>query len=333
MPQKFAFTTAAMAAALEDTPITYEDLAEIEKDFDDADTEIIKQQVALTAPLYARRAKTVSQIPNFWPLVLEQAPPDIDQFIQPSDSALLLSSLTALNVTHFELAQEPQGDPRSISIQWTFAENEYFEDTRLEKKFWHRRGKDGWSGLVSEPVQIKWKKGKDLTGGLLDLVCQAWEAETRAETSTSMSPEQKALRKKIENTGMGGLSFFAWFGYIGRKISKTESDLAKSREAERRTLMKSGLEVQESIVEEEDAGDEDEEVGMSLEIFPDGDDLAVAITEDLWPGAIRYFTQAQEQDALSDADFESDDEGMDDGSDAGDSADEAERPAKKPKTS
>jgi hypothetical protein len=40
MIQKYAFTTAAMAAALEDTPITYEDLAEIEKDFDDAETEI-----------------------------------------------------------------------------------------------------------------------------------------------------------------------------------------------------------------------------------------------------------------------------------------------------
>lgn len=40
MPQKFAFTTAAMAAALEETPVTYEDLAEIERDFDDAETEI-----------------------------------------------------------------------------------------------------------------------------------------------------------------------------------------------------------------------------------------------------------------------------------------------------
>jgi hypothetical protein len=38
--KKYAFTTAAMAAGLEDTPISYEDLAEIEKDFDDAETEI-----------------------------------------------------------------------------------------------------------------------------------------------------------------------------------------------------------------------------------------------------------------------------------------------------
>jgi hypothetical protein len=40
MPQKFAFTTAAMAAALEDTPVSYEDLADIEREFDDAETEI-----------------------------------------------------------------------------------------------------------------------------------------------------------------------------------------------------------------------------------------------------------------------------------------------------
>jgi hypothetical protein len=40
MPQKFAFTTAAMAAALEETPVSYEDLADIEKDFDDVETDI-----------------------------------------------------------------------------------------------------------------------------------------------------------------------------------------------------------------------------------------------------------------------------------------------------
>ena len=40
MPQKFAFTTAAMAAALEETAVSYEDLADIERDFDDAETDI-----------------------------------------------------------------------------------------------------------------------------------------------------------------------------------------------------------------------------------------------------------------------------------------------------
>jgi len=34
------FTTTAMSAALEETPITYEELADIENEFEDAETEI-----------------------------------------------------------------------------------------------------------------------------------------------------------------------------------------------------------------------------------------------------------------------------------------------------
>ena len=104
------------------------------------------------------------------------------------------------------------------------------------------------------------------------MVCAAWEAEKTSAVlskSNKLNPEQKALKKKIDNTGMGGLSFFAWFGFIGRRVSTEES-----RE-----------------VDEEDEEEEEDDVGMSLEIFPDGDDLAVAITEDLWPGAIKYFSE------------------------------------------
>lgn len=40
MPRNSAFTHAAMAAALEDTPVSYDDLAAIELEFDDVETEI-----------------------------------------------------------------------------------------------------------------------------------------------------------------------------------------------------------------------------------------------------------------------------------------------------
>jgi hypothetical protein len=247
----------------------------------------VRQQVALTQPLYERRAATTSQIPNFWPLVLEQAPPDIDQYIQPSDSALLLSSLTALSVEHFEIGAG--GDPRSVLIRFAFAPNEYFGDGVLEKRFWYRRARDGWAGLVSEPVAIEWKKDRDLTGGLLDMVCRAWEREREegegeGRRKAGLSDEQKALKKKIDNTGMGGLSFFAWFGFIGRRVSAGESAEVTRIERERRER-KLPL---EPAAEDDDEAEDD--VGMSLEIFPDGDDLAVAITEDLWPGAIKYFS-------------------------------------------
>ena len=50
-----------------------------------------------------------------------------------------------------------------------FKENEYFNNTRLEKKFWFRRDRTGFSGLVSEPVRIEWKsKEKDLAKKLGD---------------------------------------------------------------------------------------------------------------------------------------------------------------------
>ncbi|EPE24802.1 NAP-like protein [Glarea lozoyensis ATCC 20868] len=311
-----------MSAALEDTPVSYEDLADLERDFDDAETEIIRQQVALTAPLYERRNKIVSQIPNFWPLVLEQAPPDIDQYIQPSDSALLLSHLTSLSVDRFELdlSSKPiTGDPRSLSIRFEFSENELFSDSVLEKKFWYRRSKDGSAGLVSEPVRIEWKKNKDLTDGLLDMVCDARAAElktatgnTAAHNGSKLSPEQEKLKTKIDSTGMGGLSFFAWFGFIGRKVSAEESAEATAKDEEsrrsREAKKSAAPNTDDVVVVEDDEDEEDEDLDMGLEIFPDGDELAIAFTEDLWPGAIKYFTQAQEQDALSDADFESGDE-------------------------
>lgn len=40
MPQRFAFTTTAMAAALEDTTVSYEDLEAIENDFEEAEVAI-----------------------------------------------------------------------------------------------------------------------------------------------------------------------------------------------------------------------------------------------------------------------------------------------------
>ncbi|TVY39821.1 putative nucleosome assembly protein [Lachnellula occidentalis] len=289
-----------MAAALEETPVSYEDLAAIERDFDNVETEIIRKQTELTTPLYASRQKTLSTIPNFWPLVLEQAPPDIDQYIQPSDSALLLSSLTSFSVSRFEAPTEP----RSISLRFEFSDNEYFEDAVLEKRFWYRRAGDGWQGLVSEPVGIKWREGRDLCGGLLGLVERAYASCPSASAANKkeerkVTAEQKELAKTIENTGMGGLSFFAFFGFIGRRISAEENAVAVQEAG------KGGVRAAEDGDEGEDM--DDLELDMSLEIFPDGEELALAFADDLWPGAIKYFTQAQEQDALSDADFEDSD--------------------------
>ncbi|KAH7033089.1 uncharacterized protein B0I36DRAFT_104864 [Microdochium trichocladiopsis] len=292
-------------------PITFEELQDLEHEFEEAENEIMRQQIKLTKPLYEKRAKTIAQIPNFWPLVLEQAPQEIDQYIQPTDSQVLSDHLTNISVEHFEADK----DPRSMILKFEFSENEYFEDKVIEKKFWHRQATGGWAGLVSEPVAIKWKSGKDLTGGLLDLVVKVWQEEkTDPKASKDSTPKKEAdytasekeLKEKIESTGMGGASFFSFFGYRGFHITPEESVAAIKKADEERKERAAGKKTADD--EEEEDEDDDEEDPLALEIFADGDELAVAIAEDLYPSAIKYYIQAQEMDGLSELDFEEMDE-------------------------
>ncbi|KAI2470258.1 nucleosome assembly protein [Annulohypoxylon bovei var. microspora] len=293
---------------------TYEELMDLEKDFDDVETEIIRQQVAMTKSLYEKRATLVAKIPNFWALVFEQAPPDIDQYIQPSDSAVLLSSLTSVSVSHFEIENGGKGDPRSIAIKLEFSENEWFEDKVLEKKFWYRVSKDGDEGLVSEPVPIKWKSAeKDLTQGMLDLVLKIWESDKKKGPSDSSkikkeneyTADEKSLKEKIEATGLGAVSFFGLFGYRGLDVSAEESRIFLEEDNKKRAERAAGN--IPDLEEIDDDEDEDEDDPLALEIFPDGEEVALTISDDLWPNAIKYFSQAQEVD-VSDVDFEDEDE-------------------------
>lgn len=49
--------------------------------------------------------------------------------------------------------------------------------------------------------------------------------------------------------------------------------------------------------EDEEEDDEEEEYGdQAVEVFENGDDVAAVFAEEIWPNAIKYFTQAQEMD-------------------------------------
>lgn len=298
-----------MSAEQIDNPVVlYEQLEDLEEDFEEVELELIRQQAKLAKDLYTKREKLVAKIPSFWPLVFEQAPMDIDEYIQPSDSTVIMNHLVNLTVERFELPKEP----RSLNIKFEFSENDWFEDKTLEKKFWWRDAKDGWSGLVSEPVNIKWKKDQDLTGGMLDLACKIYEEEKAGKPATEETEAKKALKAKMEQTGLGGISFFAWFGARGRHVSAEESTEAGKVKAEKRQARKDGKEVDVMDEGKDDEEDEDDDE-FEYEIFPTADDLAISFAEDLYPDAIKYFISAQEQD-VSDDDFESgdDDEEMDD---------------------
>ncbi|CAP73790.1 uncharacterized protein PODANS_2_11490 [Podospora anserina S mat+] len=308
---------------------TYDQLGEIEAQFDDVETEIIRHQYNLSKDLYVKRAEVVSKIEHFWPLVIEQAPEDIDAFIQPTDAQILLGSIKSIDVKRFEIDTPVEGgDPRSVSIKFEFEENDYFEDKVLEKKFWWRHGKDGFVGYVSEPVDIKWKDGKDLTNGLLSLAKAAWEEEKAApkkegKEKKELTPKQKELKEKIEAEDAGSVSFFCFFGFIGERVSAEENIEALKKEAEDRKKRQAGEKVEEDEEMKEDEDDEDWEDEEELDIFPDGDTVAMAIADDLWPNALKYFQQAQESDDISD--------GEDDESDDDESEEDGDKPSKKHK--
>ena len=303
---------------------------------------VVRKQDALQAPLFDKRAALISRVPDFWALVFEQAPPEIDQYISPSDSAAL-AALSSFQVTRFEIASDTasgissNGDPRSVSFKFEFGENQFFDDKVLEKKFWHRRAEDGWTGLVSEPVKINWKAGKDLTGGMLDMAVGVWERQmTRAHATTAGAiqgpvKEYDQLVRRVKQMNAGSVSFFAWFGFRGRDVSAYESARATKKEEQRRERVKSNGVVVEGSNDEVDAAEgqaaeggngkvkadgsdedrggseeeiEDEDMGdgevtsppeMEREIFPGGEDLAVSLSEDLFPGAIKYFSECNFQ--------------------------------------
>ncbi|KAL1593804.1 hypothetical protein SLS60_010536 [Paraconiothyrium brasiliense] len=295
----------------------FEELSVLEAEFDDVELELIRKSDALNAPLWKKRAQVIAKIPHFWTLVFEQAPPELDSFILPSDAQIFAECFETLEVTRFEI-DDPKGSPRSVLLKFGFGDNEYFEDKVLEKKFWFRKSRD-WEGLVSEPVKINWKKGQDPTGGLTDAAVKLAEAKKKAnaasdKTKESELPEYKKLVAMIEESTEASPSFFAWFAFVSdyRWVSAEESEQAAKEDAERLEKLKRGEKVEEPEDEEDDTTDYQE-----TEVFPQGGEIATLIAEDLWPSAIKYYKQSHEQDGddLSEIDVEDMDEDEDESGD------------------
>lgn len=311
----------------EELAAKFEELGALEQEFDDVEVEIIRKAEELQQPLYKKRADFVKNIPHFWSLVFEQAPPEIDNYIQPTDSKVFAECLDTLEVSRFEL-NDPKGSPRSFSLKFGFTENDYFEDKVLEKKFWFRKTKD-WAGLVSEPVKINWKKGKDLSGGLTDAAYELGQARNKASVDTSdgkarkaevNTPEYKNLAKKIETATDASVSFFGIFSFVSgyRWVSAEENEQTVKEDKERIEKIKRG----EQVEEDEDEDMEDPQDYQEIEVFPGGDEVATIIAEDMWSNAIKYYKATFEEEGddeeLSDLDVMdagSDDDEDEDGSD------------------
>jgi hypothetical protein len=267
--------------------------------------------------------------PDFWARVFSSAPPEVDEYVLDDDAAIIGEGLKGLTVEHFEVDAQGNGEPRSLRFTFEFdpEENSYFDNAKLVKEFYWRKqvlktssGKRRvWEGLVSDPVRINWKQAElDPTKGLLDAACDLFDAEKKKKGGDRKKlPEYASLVQKLElleaeamkddadmededaelpedeDESPAGVSFFSFFGYRGRDISAEQNKQAIKEDEERWVKISKGEEVPEDADDDEDDEDEDFELLADdledAEIFTDGEELAIALAEDLWANALKYY--------------------------------------------
>lgn len=292
-------------------PQTIRELQLLEASLGDVDTEITAKQYLMTRDILAARQNTIAKIPKFWAVVFDHASSELEAAITSSDLEVLTAALQGMEVlrpevpasaTPSDVGLDKFGEPRSVTIRFHFSENAWFTDSVLEKSFYYRYGKDGSAGLVSEPVPINWKEGKDLTEGLTTAAYAFWaaqkqnpaqnldgvitgEARKARDAAARQMPEYKALAQRLEDAHNGAVSFFNFFSYRGRWTSAAESVEAKAE-----LLAKKQAAINGQSTDDDDEDDEDEDFPEEdVETFPAGHEVAVSIAEDIFPSAIDYF--------------------------------------------
>jgi len=300
----------------------------------------VRQKEYSLIELYSRRQKHLSSIPSFWPTVLAHGPEDFVSVLSPQDGQII-DSITSMNVERYQIKNGAEGDPRSLRFTFTFDKNinPFFEDETVTKdfEFVAKDGEGVAGGLVSRPVNFQWTKLGRKAGfhKMLDLSEQLWRAEEAlvgGEGGKGLSVEREereglwqyeklreALEKEEDETEQG--SWLDWFGYRGAVAVPSKGG---NKEA-------NGDEKEDD--DNSDENGEDDDGLLDVEIFPAGEEVAIALAEDLWPDVIDYFMQAQAEEELDEDEEDSDAPELVEAVEFDGFDDEEKRPSKKQRMS
>merc|ERR1711939_499593 len=248
-------TASKMSSSLEDVGAVFESLGDLEKDFAQVELDALRNKEYSLKPLYTKRKALLDRVPDFWPTVFGNGPEEVQQFLSPDDLALI-SCIKSFTVDRHQIESATKGEPRSLRFTFEFAENEFIEDKQLVKEFEYKPREDGPGSLVSKPIPIKWKNGKEQ----VELVDREalWQHEKLRDKMV-----------KLDESDEHEPSFFNWFGFRGAvntAVPKKPADNGAN-------------------------GADDEEVDQMLEveIFPAGEEVAIVLAEELWTDAMDYF--------------------------------------------
>lgn len=168
------------------------------------------------------------------------------------------------------------------------------------KEFEYKPADDGPGKLVSKAVKVPWKSKKsDLTKGMLDLAVELEAAEEAMKVKKGTDEvelvdreglwQYEKLREAIEKSMEAGdeePTFLNWFGFRGAVEKRSEKKAEEKKQ--------NGENGAAEGADEEDDDDEDEwDDGMlDVEIFPAGEDIAIALAEELFPEAIDIWSMS-----------------------------------------
>lgn len=287
--------------------------------------------------LYAKRGALIAQVPQFWPTVFLNGPEEVQSMYGPDDMPVL-SAIRSFTVERYQIKSSEDGEPRSLRFTFEFDENDVFEDKKLVKEFEYKPSESGPGNLVSQPVPIKWKSKKtDVTNGLLDAAVELEAAEKavmmKQKGGVQVSTidreglwQYEKLREKLEKAEEEDddepPSFLNWFGFRGAVGEKTPKPA-------------NGAKAEDGADEEDE---EDDDGMLEVEIFPPGEEFAIALAEELWPNIMDYFMRAQDEpDGMEDFEGFDDEDESDEEDDAPELVEDAEdvnndRPRKKQRT-
>ena len=88
-------------------------------------------------------------------------------------------------------------------------------------------------------------------------------------------------------------------------VSVKESEQANAEYAARKKARKAGSKSDTEDADQSDIAEEEDDSAVEVHQF--GEEIAASLAEDVWPNAIKFFTQAQELDDNPEADFEDSD--------------------------
>ena len=221
-------------------------------------------------PIYKDRANLIEQVPGFWSKVLQSddVPAAIESAIHACDVPVL-EFLRAIEVTRYEVDKDAErGDPRSFKITLEFSPNEFIVDRTLEKIFKYGGIQDSATGLASETVKVNYS-----------------ETPQGAELAESVARSESVFaffRYRCGSVTRGNPN-----GHMKKRSLNGECEVDSSLLETEPKAFDGDL---ESMLQRMSPPNDDEHGLLATEAFPPAEDIAIAISEDLYPNALKYFS-------------------------------------------